>query len=106
MLALKRVYENAAPEDGVRFLVEKLWPRGIKKTDLKMDAWLKGVAPSDALRRWFAHDPKKWPGSAGAISGSSIAIRKLGSRFVPRRDTAASPWSTARTTQNTTMPSH
>ena len=61
MLALKRVYENAAPEDGVRFLVEKLWPRGIKKTDLKMDAWLKGVAPSDALRRWFAHDPKKWP---------------------------------------------
>jgi uncharacterized protein YeaO (DUF488 family) len=61
MLALKRVYENATPDDGVRFLVEKLWPRGIKKTDLKMDAWLKNVAPSDALRRWFAHDPKKWP---------------------------------------------
>ncbi|HLK47694.1 MAG TPA: DUF488 domain-containing protein [Bryobacteraceae bacterium] len=58
--ALKRVYEKAAPEDGVRFLVEKLWPRGIKKTDLRLDGWLKDVAPSDALRRWFAHDAKKW----------------------------------------------
>jgi uncharacterized protein YeaO (DUF488 family) len=60
MLALKRVYDKAAPEDGVRFLVERLWPRGIKKTDLRLDAWLKDVAPSTELRRWFAHDPKKW----------------------------------------------
>jgi len=60
MLALKRAYEKAAPEDGVRFLVERLWPRGVKKTDLRIDGWLKDVAPSDALRRWFAHDPKKW----------------------------------------------
>ncbi len=61
MLTLKRAYENAAPDDGTRFLVERLWPRGIKKTDLQVEAWLKDVAPSDALRRWFAHDPKKWP---------------------------------------------
>jgi uncharacterized protein YeaO (DUF488 family) len=61
MIALKRAYEKAAPEDGVRFLVERLWPRGIKKIDLRMDDWVKDVAPSDALRRWFAHDPKKWP---------------------------------------------
>ena len=61
MLALKRAYEKAAPEDGVRFLVERLWPRGVKKTDLRIDGWLKDVAPSDGLRRWFAHDPKKWP---------------------------------------------
>ena len=61
MLALKRAYERAAPEDGARFLVERLWPRGIKKTDLQIEAWLRDVAPSDALRRWFAHDPKKWP---------------------------------------------
>jgi uncharacterized protein YeaO (DUF488 family) len=60
MLALKRVYDKAAPEDGVRFLVERLWPRGIKKTDLRLDAWLKDVAPSAALRQWFSHDPKKW----------------------------------------------
>jgi uncharacterized protein YeaO (DUF488 family) len=60
MLALKRVYDKMAPEDGVRFLVERLWPRGIKKTDLRLEDWLKDVAPSTALRRWFAHDPKKW----------------------------------------------
>ena len=62
MLALKRVYDKAAPEDGVRFLVERLWPRGIRKIDLRIDAWLKDAAPSDELRRWFAHDPAKWSG--------------------------------------------
>ena len=60
MLALKRVYDKTAPEDGVRLLVERLWPRGIKKTDLRLDDWLKDVAPSAALRRWFSHYPKKW----------------------------------------------
>ena len=58
MLALKRVYDKTMPEDGVRFLVERLWPRGIKKTDLRLDDWLKDVAPSAALRRWFSHDHK------------------------------------------------
>ncbi|MCC6394412.1 MAG: DUF488 domain-containing protein [Bryobacterales bacterium] len=61
MITLKRVYEKAGPEDGTRFLVERLWPRGVRKTDLRLDAWLKDVAPSDSLRRWFAHDPEKWP---------------------------------------------
>ena len=61
MFALKRVYEKPEAGDGTRFLVERLWPRGIKKADLRLDAWLKDVAPSDALRRWFAHDPEKWP---------------------------------------------
>ena len=60
MIRLKRVYDKASPEDGARFLVERLWPRGIKKTGLRIDAWRKDVAPSDALRRWFAHDPAKW----------------------------------------------
>lgn len=60
MIKLKRVYEAAATSDGSRFLVERLWPRGIRKADLKMDAWLKDIAPSDGLRRWFAHDPRKW----------------------------------------------
>jgi uncharacterized protein YeaO (DUF488 family) len=60
MINLKRVYEPASPEDGVRILVERLWPRGIKKDALKLDTWLKDVAPSDELRRWFGHDPKKW----------------------------------------------
>lgn len=61
MIQTKRVYEAASPRDGKRFLVERLWPRGIKKEDLKMDAWLKDVAPSPALRQWFRHDPAKWP---------------------------------------------
>ncbi|MDX9990921.1 MAG: DUF488 domain-containing protein [Anaerolineales bacterium] len=60
MLKIKRVYEAAQPGDGVRFLVERLWPRGMKKEALKMDAWLKDVGPSAALRRWFGHDPLKW----------------------------------------------
>jgi len=61
MLKTKRVYESATKSDGVRFLVERLWPRGIKKEELKMKAWLKDAAPSPELRKWFAHDPDKWP---------------------------------------------
>jgi uncharacterized protein YeaO (DUF488 family) len=61
MIKLKRAYEPAAAADGARFLVERLWPRGVRKTRLKVDAWLKDVAPSTDLRKWFSHDPKKWP---------------------------------------------
>jgi len=54
------VYEPAVSGDGTRFLVERLWPRGVKKSALEMDAWLKDVAPSTELRQWFSHDPAKW----------------------------------------------
>lgn len=60
MLKTKRVYESSEAGDGVRFLVERLWPRGMKKENLKMEAWLKDVAPSEGLRRWYAHDVLKW----------------------------------------------
>ncbi len=60
MLQIKRVYEHADASDGNRFLVDRLWPRGIKKEALNIDAWLKDVAPSYDLLRWFAHDPLKW----------------------------------------------
>jgi uncharacterized protein YeaO (DUF488 family) len=60
MIQLKRVYDEPNATDGARFLVERLWPRGIKKTSLKLDAWLKDVAPSTELRKWFMHDPSKW----------------------------------------------
>lgn len=60
MLKIKRVYEPVEPDDGVRFLVERLWPRGVKKEDAHIQQWLKDVAPSDELRRWFEHDPAKW----------------------------------------------
>jgi len=60
MIRVKRVYEPSAPDDGARFLVDRLWPRGMKREALQLDGWLKEVAPSDTLRRWFGHDPKKW----------------------------------------------
>lgn len=60
MIQLKRVYEAASRDDGTRFLIERLWPRGIKKEALKMDAWIKEAGPSTELRQWFSHDPAKW----------------------------------------------
>lgn len=60
MVRLKRVYEAPAPEDGQRFLVDRLWPRGVKKEAAGLTAWLKDLAPSDELRRWFNHDPARW----------------------------------------------
>jgi uncharacterized protein YeaO (DUF488 family) len=60
MIRIKRVYEAVEKADGQRFLVERLWPRGIKKTALHMTGWIKEAAPSDALRRWYKHDPTKW----------------------------------------------
>ncbi|MBI2537842.1 MAG: DUF488 family protein [Gemmatimonadetes bacterium] len=58
----RRVYDPPAPDDGARFLVDRLWPRGIKKQALRLEAWLPEVAPSHALRRWFGHDPARWDG--------------------------------------------
>ena len=60
MILLKRAYDRASPKDGKRFLVERLWPRGVKKSELPLDGWLKDVAPSTELRKWFSHDPEKW----------------------------------------------
>jgi uncharacterized protein YeaO (DUF488 family) len=60
MIRLKRAYDPPEPDDGARFLVDRLWPWGISKEALRLDGWLKDVAPSDALRRWFGHEPAKW----------------------------------------------
>jgi uncharacterized protein YeaO (DUF488 family) len=60
VIKAKRVYNEAEASDGCRFLVDRVWPRGLKKTDLALDGWLKEVAPSDHLRRWFGHNPRKW----------------------------------------------
>ena len=59
-IRLKRACEPADPTDGIRVLVDRLWPRGIKKSEAAIDVWLKDVAPSSALRQWFGHDPAKW----------------------------------------------
>ncbi len=61
MLKLKRAYDPVSRNDGTRFLVERLWPRGVSKTKLRLDAWLKDVGPTTGLRQWFSHDPEKWP---------------------------------------------
>jgi uncharacterized protein YeaO (DUF488 family) len=61
MIQIKRAYEPPARGDGHRILVERLWPRGIKKAALEADAWLKEVAPSTELRKWFAHRDERWP---------------------------------------------
>jgi uncharacterized protein YeaO (DUF488 family) len=60
MIKIKRIYEKPAKEDGWRVLVDRLWPRGMKKEAAHLDAWMKDVAPSDALRKWFGHETKKW----------------------------------------------
>jgi uncharacterized protein YeaO (DUF488 family) len=57
---IKRVYEEPQESDGTRILVDRLWPRGLTKEKAKVDLWLKDVAPSNELRKWFAHDPSKW----------------------------------------------
>ena len=60
-IQIKRIYESPTASDGTRILVDRLWPRGVTRDEAPIDAWIKDVAPSDALRRWYSHDPEKWP---------------------------------------------
>jgi uncharacterized protein YeaO (DUF488 family) len=60
MIKIKRIYDDPIKADGVRILVDRLWPRGIRKDKAKINLWLKNIAPSDQLRKWFTHDPAKW----------------------------------------------
>jgi uncharacterized protein YeaO (DUF488 family) len=60
MIKLKRAYDKPSREDGIRVLVERLWPRGVSKARARLDLWLKDVAPSTELRKWFGHDPSRW----------------------------------------------
>ena len=60
VIKLKRAYDEPQPQDGRRVLVDRLWPRGVSKDDADLDEWMKEVAPSDELRKWFGHDPERW----------------------------------------------
>jgi uncharacterized protein YeaO (DUF488 family) len=60
-IQIKRIYEPPAASDGTRILVDRLWPRGVAREEARTEAWIKDVAPSHALRRWYSHDPEKWP---------------------------------------------
>ena len=61
MLKVKRVYDPVSSDDGKRILVDRLWPRGIKKEKAHIDEWLREISPSNELRQWYSHDPAKWP---------------------------------------------
>jgi uncharacterized protein YeaO (DUF488 family) len=60
MIRIKRVYDSPAKEDGYRILIDRLWPRGLTKEKANVDLWLKEIAPSNELRKWYSHDPEKW----------------------------------------------
>lgn len=60
MIKIKRAYESSSEDDGFRILVDRIWPRGVSKEKANLDTWMKEVAPSNDLRKWFSHDPKKW----------------------------------------------
>jgi uncharacterized protein YeaO (DUF488 family) len=75
-IAVKRVYEPAAKSDGYRVLVDRVWPRGLKKEDAALDIWARDLAPSTALRRWFGHDPARWEGFRHRYA-SELDARKM-----------------------------
>jgi uncharacterized protein YeaO (DUF488 family) len=81
ILRLKRAYDPPAATDGTRVLVDRWWPRGLAKTTARIDCWLREIAPSDALCRWFAHDPAKWDGFrrryARELDGNAVAVESL-----------------------------
>jgi uncharacterized protein YeaO (DUF488 family) len=60
-IKLKRAYGHPAAKDGMRILIDRLWPRGLRKAEAVVDRWMKDIAPSTALRKWFGHDPARWP---------------------------------------------
>jgi uncharacterized protein YeaO (DUF488 family) len=84
-IQIKRIYQPPAASDGTRILVDRLWPRGVARDEAHIDAWMKDVAPSDALRRWYSHDTEKWP----EFRARYIAELKYNPAVVELRDMAA-----------------
>ena len=86
MIKLKRIYSEPGKQDGVRILVDRVWPRGFSKERARIDEWRKELAPSTALRKWFGHDPAKWTGFQEryrkelATSGGIEALKELATR--------------------------
>ncbi len=77
---VKRIYEEYKKSDGYRILVDRIWPRGVKKEKAQIDSWMKEVAPSTALRKWFSHEPDKWPDFVSKYKNElhgSMAFREL-----------------------------
>ena len=85
-IAVKRVYEPPAKSDGYRVLIDRLWPRGLKKEDVPLDQWAKELAPSSALRQWFGHDPARWESFRQRYAGE---LDKLTEHWRPLAERAA-----------------
>lgn len=81
MVKMKRIYESSEKSDGFRVLVDRLWPRGISKDRAHLDLWLKEIGPSNALRKWFAHDPERWAAFASKyrqeLAGKQDLVRQI-----------------------------
>jgi uncharacterized protein YeaO (DUF488 family) len=90
-IAVKRIYEPAAKADGYRVLIDRLWPRGLKKDNVSLDLWAKELAPSTALRQWFGHEPARWDGFrhryASELDASTEHWRQLAERAARHRVT-------------------
>lgn len=91
MIKLKRIYEKPERGDGFRILVDRLWPRGLSKEKAALDLWFKDLAPSHELRKWFDHDPQKWPEFQKRykkeIAGNREALKELRRIVKPRKNT-------------------
>lgn len=87
MIQTKRIYGEPDPDDGYRVLVDRLWPRGVSKSDAALDDWMQAVAPSDELRQWFDHDPERWSafrrGYRAELDSKTEQIEELCSRARP-----------------------
>jgi len=81
MIKLKRIYEKPEKSDGLRILVDRLWPRGMSKKKAAVGLWLKDIAPSNSLRKWFGHDPKKWPAFQKKYKAEILANKELFSQL-------------------------
>src|SRR5215813_10206019 len=102
-IRLKRAYEPPASDDGIRILIDRLWPRGVKKTDAAIDEWMKEIAPSTKLRKWFSHDPERWQEFRRRTKRRSGIILTNSIGYVRLRDAVGSRWCSPRMTRRITM---
>jgi uncharacterized protein YeaO (DUF488 family) len=102
---LKRAYLPASPDDGMRVLVDRLWPRGISKARAALAYWNKDVPPTTGLRQWFGHDPARWDEFCTRYRAELKANPERSRPWARWRGKAGSPWSSVRGTKRTTKPS-
>ena len=98
-IRLKRAYEPPASDDGIRILIDRLWPRGVKKSDAAIDEWMKEIAPSTKLRKWFSHDPERWQEFRRRYQTENGIILTNSNGYVRLRNAVGSRWCSPRMTR-------